>query len=191
MDSVDNGVAQFEVVKDTEPKYANNTSLSSRVGKLNPSWNEPFTAEHQMEQFLKALALTGKEFDEELNYLASVVTGEETGGRGDQKRKEVHESGKIIKLEQFCPWKDHLYELEKESGLDSEEKRNRVCFVRRQRGEKVAGGDRTNREWEFRQEERVEERMGGVERPRSKREEWNSGVCFCAQRVVHRRERYI
>ena len=68
---------------------------------------------------------------------------------------------------------------------------NRVCVVRRQRGEKVAGGDRTNREWEFRQEERVEERMGGVERPRSKREEWNSGVCFCAQRVVHWRERYI
>ena len=71
VDGVDNGVAQFEVVKDTEPKYKNNTSLSSRVGKLNPSWNEPFTAEHQMEQFLKAVALTGKEFDEELNYLAN------------------------------------------------------------------------------------------------------------------------
>ena len=27
---------------------------------------------------------------------------------------------------------------------------NRVCVVRRQRGEEVAGVDRTNREWEFR-----------------------------------------
>jgi|TARA_B100001540_G_scaffold1409_1_gene1268 uncharacterized UPF0160 family protein len=124
VDGVDNGVAQFEVVKDTEPKYKNNTSLSSRVGKLNPSWNEPFTAEHQMEQFLKAVALTGKEFDEELNYLANAwLPGRKPVEEAIKKREEVHESGKIIKLEQFCPWKDHLYELEKESGLDSEEKR--------------------------------------------------------------------
>jgi uncharacterized UPF0160 family protein len=31
-----------------------------------------------------------------------------------KSRFEFHESGKIIKLGQMCPWKDHLYELEKE-----------------------------------------------------------------------------
>ena len=25
---------------------------------------------------------------------------------------QVHESGKVIKLERFCPWKEHLFRLE-------------------------------------------------------------------------------
>lgn len=37
MDAVDNGVAQ---VPGTKPLYKNNTTLSHRVGGLNPSWNE-------------------------------------------------------------------------------------------------------------------------------------------------------
>ena len=128
VDGVDNGVTQYEVSKGTEPRYENNTSLSSRVGRLNPNWNEPVTAERQMEQFLKAVALTGKEFDEELKYLANVwLPGRKPVEEAIAKREEVDKSGKIIKLEQYCPWKDHLYEVEKESGLDSEEKR--VEFV--------------------------------------------------------------
>jgi uncharacterized UPF0160 family protein len=128
VDGVDNGVSQYDILEGAEPNYENNTNLSSRVGKLNPNWNEPFTAERQMEQFLKAVALAGKEFDEELNYLANVwLPGRKPVEEAIAKREEVDTSGKIIKLEQYCPWKDHLYEVEKESGLDSEEKR--VEFV--------------------------------------------------------------
>jgi len=128
VDGVDNGVSQYDILEGAEPNYENNTNLSSRVGKLNPNWNEPFTAERQMEQFLKAVALAGKEFDEELNYLANVwLPGRKPVEEAIAKREEVDKSGKIIKLEQYCPWKDHLYEVEKESGLDSEEKR--VEFV--------------------------------------------------------------
>ena len=32
-------------------------------------------------------------------------------------RHAVDDSGRIILLEAFCPWKDHLYELEAELGV--------------------------------------------------------------------------
>ena len=35
-----------------------------------------------------------------------------------EKRKSVDESGEIILLETICPWKEHLYELEEEMGLE-------------------------------------------------------------------------
>lgn len=40
-------------------RYVNNTSLSSRVARLNPSWNEPYTDDTLDERFGAAMALTG------------------------------------------------------------------------------------------------------------------------------------
>jgi len=40
IDGVDNGVSQYP--RDITPKYRSRTDLSSRVGWLNPAWNEPF-----------------------------------------------------------------------------------------------------------------------------------------------------
>jgi uncharacterized UPF0160 family protein len=31
-------------------------------------------------------------------------------------RKSVHESGEILLLDQFCPWKKHLFEIEENTG---------------------------------------------------------------------------
>jgi hypothetical protein len=39
LDGVDNGVSQYP--NDIQPKYRNRTDLSSRVGWLNPPWNQP------------------------------------------------------------------------------------------------------------------------------------------------------
>jgi len=39
LDGVDNGISQYS--NDIQPKYRNRTDLSSRVGWLNPAWNEP------------------------------------------------------------------------------------------------------------------------------------------------------
>jgi uncharacterized UPF0160 family protein len=36
-----------------------------------------------------------------------------------EKRKSVDGSGEIILLETICPWKDHLYELEEEMGVET------------------------------------------------------------------------
>ena len=34
-----------------------------------------------------------------------------------ETRAEVDQSGEIMKLAHYCPWKEHLYELEKELSL--------------------------------------------------------------------------
>ncbi|RKP05534.1 metal-dependent protein hydrolase, partial [Thamnocephalis sphaerospora] len=44
------------------------------------------------------------------------------------KRFEVDPSGAIIKFEQFCPWKEHLFDLEKELGI-TEATGNRPLYV--------------------------------------------------------------
>ena len=66
VDANDNGVNQYDT--DAPQKYEVNTSLPSRVGKLNPAWNEPFTPESQLTQFRMAMEMTGAEFVDALKY---------------------------------------------------------------------------------------------------------------------------
>jgi len=116
VDGIDNGVNMYDT---KEPaKYKENTGLSSRVKRLNPAWDEPSTPEKQMEQFMKAVEMTGREFDELLEYYACKWLPARTHvERALDKAKSVHESGEILLLETFCPWKEHLYEIEAERGL--------------------------------------------------------------------------
>jgi hypothetical protein len=39
LDAIDNGISQYS--NDIQSKYRNRTDLSTRVGWLNPAWNEP------------------------------------------------------------------------------------------------------------------------------------------------------
>ncbi|KAI8476418.1 MAG: metal-dependent protein hydrolase [Monoraphidium minutum] len=124
VDGVDNGVNQYE--SDKPPRYVVNTSLPARVGQLNPQWSDPYTDESLLEGFLKAVELTGKEFDDALTYVSrywlpakSLVAAAVAG------RHEVDASGRIIKLAQArrcggVPWKQHLYALEEALGLTSD-----------------------------------------------------------------------
>ncbi|KAG5221883.1 GAMM1 protein [Salix suchowensis] len=43
IDAIDNGIAQYPA--DVKPLYRSRTDLSSRVGYLNPTWNEPVDAQ--------------------------------------------------------------------------------------------------------------------------------------------------
>lgn len=115
IDGIDNGVMQYP--GDIEPKYRNNTDLSSRVRALNPWWNQPVVS--QDTRFEEASLLTGTEFYGKLDYyseawlpardiLISAVSG---------SKDQVDPSGKIILLESFLPWKDHLFELEADDNV--------------------------------------------------------------------------
>ena len=73
--------------------------------------------------FKKAVALTGSEFSDALTSLAKSWLPARSLVLADlQSRKEVHPSGEIMKLTSYCPWKSHLYELEKEIGAQGEVK---------------------------------------------------------------------
>ncbi|KAI0001998.1 metal-dependent protein hydrolase [Russula vinacea] len=113
LDGVDNGITQYP--NDIQPKYRSRTDLSSRVGWLNPAWNEPFDSQTVDAQFLKASQLAGEEFLGRLNYYGrSWLPARDLVLDGLSRRVNVDPSGRVILFNQFIPWKEHLFELELE-----------------------------------------------------------------------------
>lgn len=119
VDAIDNGINPWDSTG--PPKYRSNTHLAARVGRLNPEWNEPATDEEVDERFAKAMLLAGSEFEESVRYISKCwLPARSIVLETVLKRKAVHHSGQIIKLEQFCPWKEHLYQIEDELGISGE-----------------------------------------------------------------------
>ncbi len=113
IDGIDNGIPMFE----GEPRYRIETHLSNRVKNFNPNWMEEKTDQEIDALFMKALAYVGNEMTDKLMYYAEVwLPARTVVDRAVENRFEVHPSGKIIILEKCCPWKEHLYELEKQYG---------------------------------------------------------------------------
>ncbi|KIJ21724.1 hypothetical protein PAXINDRAFT_165133 [Paxillus involutus ATCC 200175] len=113
IDAIDNGVSQYS--SPDPPKYCNQTDLSSRIGWLNPSWNEPADAQAVDSRFAKASQLTGEEFLGRLTYYANAwLPARDIVLSALSTRQNVDPSGKILLFEQFAPWKEHLFELEVE-----------------------------------------------------------------------------
>ena len=62
MDSIDDGIDNGIEVAEGKLNYKVTTNLSSRVGSLNPSWNEEQTDDVMNGRFREAMLLTGEEF---------------------------------------------------------------------------------------------------------------------------------
>jgi uncharacterized UPF0160 family protein len=113
IDAIDNGVPQYPA--DIEPAYVNNTGIGSRVGRLNPDWNETFTNEELLERFHKASAITGEEFiaavqDVVKSWLPSrQICYEAFRARFQPNDVDSEPTGEYILLDSFCPWKDHFF----------------------------------------------------------------------------------
>lgn len=115
IDAIDNGRS----VADGVLHYKISSTLSNRVGHLNPAWNEAQTNEIQNDRFKQAISLTGSEFVQAAQSLVNTWwPARSIVHDALASRMEVHASGKIIMLSQCCPWKDHLFELEKEVGAN-------------------------------------------------------------------------
>lgn len=115
IDGIDNGVPMF----DGEPMFNINTHVSSRVHKFNATWNTDNTNFDAMAQFEKAQKLVGSELVDAIVYYANVWwPARSLVEKAVEKRFEVHASGEILELDEFCPWKEHLYLLESELGIE-------------------------------------------------------------------------
>ncbi|CAH6722794.1 MYG1 protein [[Candida] jaroonii] len=114
IDANDNGISKIE--GDYETKFNDkNLMLPSIISNLNPIWYEEPTDEDFDKNFLKSSELMGSVFENILNYYGkSWLKSKEIVQKSLEDRFNVDESGKIIKLGNFCPWKDQLYSLEKE-----------------------------------------------------------------------------
>lgn len=114
IDGIDNGVPQHP----DEPLYRITTNLSSRVGNFNAVWNSKEDYD-VTQQFEKAKKMVGEEFVDRVLYYATVWwPARSIVEDAIQKRFEVHSSGEILELTQSCPWKQHLYELEKQHDIE-------------------------------------------------------------------------
>ncbi|PFH54501.1 hypothetical protein AMATHDRAFT_72292 [Amanita thiersii Skay4041] len=128
IDAIDNGISQYST--ELKPRYRSRTDLSSRVGALNPAWNEPFDAETVDNRFLQASELTGKEFFDRLHYYTSAWLPARTLliSAISASKKDVDPTGQIILFEQFLPWKEHLFELEADDS-DPTAQPNKAIYV--------------------------------------------------------------
>ncbi|KAI3405456.2 hypothetical protein KGF56_001726 [Candida oxycetoniae] len=118
LDANDNGINNYPV--DIESKFnEKNIKLPSLVSQLNPRWNESCTDADFDRQFLKASDLMGSVFVGLLEgYGKGWLPAKSLVEEAFQKRFEADLSGEIIILSQFCPWKEHLYAIEKENNSE-------------------------------------------------------------------------
>ncbi|KAF9569590.1 metal-dependent protein hydrolase [Agrocybe pediades] len=128
LDGIDNGVSQYP--SDIKPKYRNRTDLSSRVGQLNPWWNQPTDAVTVDARFETASALTGSEFFGRLDYYANawLPARDLVIASVANSKATFDPTGKIILFEQFLPWKEHLFELESDPSA-TEVEPNQAIYV--------------------------------------------------------------
>eukprot|EP00189_Rhodosorus_marinus_P004127 CAMPEP_0113965828 /NCGR_PEP_ID=MMETSP0011_2-20120614/7973_1 /TAXON_ID=101924 /ORGANISM="Rhodosorus marinus" /LENGTH=329 /DNA_ID=CAMNT_0000978407 /DNA_START=196 /DNA_END=1185 /DNA_ORIENTATION=- /assembly_acc=CAM_ASM_000156 len=114
VDGVDNGIQQYDT--EAPPKYEANSSLSARVGRLNPAWDDQNPDYDGC--FEKAMELTGSELEDTIKSVYhSWLPGKSILLDAVEGRFKVHPSGEVILLERYCPWKSHLYAVEEELGF--------------------------------------------------------------------------
>jgi uncharacterized UPF0160 family protein len=129
LDAHDNGISVYDSkalqAAGIEKRFSEGGfTLGAMVGRLNPEWNEPRPsdpAEWQAiedSKFVKASNKIGEEFSSTLDYMTrSWLPALEVVKGAFAKRKDYDSEGRILVFDgQSCPWKDHLYRLEEESG---------------------------------------------------------------------------
>ena len=116
IDANDNGISTH----DGEPRYQVNTTLPNRVAGLRPAWNDPiqdFDA-----GFNKAMEMALPEFLDKVRYYGQVWwPARSLVAAALDKRFDVHPSGRVIEFSSGgCPYKEHLYALEEEQGMEGQ-----------------------------------------------------------------------
>jgi uncharacterized UPF0160 family protein len=114
IDAIDNGIDRYP--PDVKPKYKMSTDLGSRVGGLNPFWND--TTSNVDERFHRAVEMTGPELLDVIHYFGKAwLPARDIVVKAIQSRFDVDPSGEIMLLDNFCPWKGYVLELEPELGV--------------------------------------------------------------------------
>ena len=110
IDAIDNGVNIAD-----EPRYTIKTDLASRVSRLNPSWLEDGVVDEN-ERFLRAVDIATEEINAQVKGLVdNWLPARQIVEDAVDSRFDFHSSGRIISLPRYCPWIEHLFDLEEES----------------------------------------------------------------------------
>lgn len=123
LDANDNGISKFDVEElKIKPKFSDSAiTIPGIVSNMNPNWNDDCSPAKFDEQFFKASAFIGGVFvDLVEGYGKSWLPAKGLVQKALESRMDVDKSGKIVLLSQFCPWKEHLFEVEKQMGITDE-----------------------------------------------------------------------
>jgi len=114
IDGNDNGI---EIAN--EKRYKELSTLPHRVHRLNARWNDAKDGPSEDERFEKASALCGTEFSDMLSYIVDCeLPARDIVETAIKARLDIHPSGQVICLPTgSCPWRTHLYELERKHSL--------------------------------------------------------------------------
>lgn len=120
IDANDNGINNYP--SNVEKKFNDkNLTLPALVSQLNPHWNSNPVDQDYDEAFEKASELMGTAFVNLLKgYGESWLPARDIVDAAFKKRYDVDASGEILVLGSFCPWKEHLYTIEKENNASGE-----------------------------------------------------------------------
>ncbi|KAH8887712.1 metal-dependent protein hydrolase [Thozetella sp. PMI_491] len=137
LDAHDNGINAYDPAAIStagiEKRFSDGGfTLGAMVGRLNPNWNDPVPADPDAAQaaedarFELASSRIGEEFDRDLDYYARAwMPARSVVAEAFAARREYDPEGRIMVFKgQSVPWKDHMYNLEDESG-----EAGRVLFV--------------------------------------------------------------
>ncbi|EDO18446.1 hypothetical protein Kpol_1032p40 [Vanderwaltozyma polyspora DSM 70294] len=127
IDANDNGINCYDVKgTDIEPKFIDKSiTIPAVISNMNPDWNDDCSPEKFDENFFMASKFIGDIFFRLVKrYGDSWLPAKDLVEQAIKNRLEVDPSGKIILFDQFCPWKEHLYAVEKELGIE-----NQIQFV--------------------------------------------------------------
>ncbi|QPG76180.1 hypothetical protein FOA43_003566 [Brettanomyces nanus] len=115
VDANDNGIDKYANQKELVPRFHDkNFSLAGVVSNLNPSWDTDPTDADFDRMFIKASQIMGEAFLEFLTYMGkSFLPAKQYVEKAYGERFDVDKSGKIIVMEQYVPWKEHVYNIEK------------------------------------------------------------------------------
>ncbi|KAK4472461.1 hypothetical protein MN116_003711 [Schistosoma mekongi] len=114
IDGQDNGTPQSKMPL----KYNINTGLYSRVRRLNPWWNSG--SEESESAFQRALNLVNCEFLDTVDYFANCWwPARHIVAKAMGCREAVDPSKTILVLDRSCPWKSHLFDLEREERMET------------------------------------------------------------------------
>lgn len=117
IDAVDNGINQYDTEKPA--RYERNTNLSARISRINPDWMEENTADKEDHLFHNAMKVAGNGFEEMLcHYTKSWLPAHSFVSDCIKLRNDVDPSGEILFLKRYCPWKEHIFEIERELQVD-------------------------------------------------------------------------
>lgn len=119
IDANDNGISAYP---DAVPAFKTNAiTLPAMVNRLNPLWTHPRGTDDDVlnERFHHASQLMGQAFKNIVEgYGKGWYPAKDIVQKAFDNRVRYDEKGRIVVFDQFVPWKEHLYNIEEEEGVD-------------------------------------------------------------------------